>query len=907
MPTKTKPSAQLTLRDLLSRLNIRDVYKLLGPEAAKLLPQAGKEEIDIDQQVTFTEEKFQVVFPHVQIEVTIRPDPRYRHRLEMIATPPEESSYYIAAALSLILEEKYALGLSAEPDQSIPWELTPEKEVTARALAERKKRAAAETMKIKAADTSTPWTDYSVASAASGKSYRIALRGMEPGQCYCTCPDFRKNLLGVCKHIFKVKAAVEKKFSQAQLKRTAKPDKINLHLRYDGELRLGFDIPVRMKPETLKLLGKWAKSDHFAHTDREIAQLADTLRALQKAAIDFVIYPDAEEFLNRRMHRIRMAKLVDEIRKSPATHPLRSQLLKTELLPYQLDGVAFAAGAGRAVLADEMGLGKTIQGVGVAEFLARHVGINKVLVVCPASLKSQWVSEINRFSERTSQIVSGKTSERTEQYATGAFFTICNYEQVLRDYLEIERTTWDLIILDEAQRIKNWEAQTSRIIKSLRSPFALILTGTPLENRLDDLYSVVEFIDDRQLGPAYHFIHGHRVVNETGKVLGYKNLDTIREKLRPILLRRTRQSIALDLPPRKTEIIRVICTEEQKEIHKSQMQIVNSITRKKFISEMDLLRLQKALLLARMVSNSTQLVDKVAPGFSGKLDYLNELLEKLIAEPDRKIIIFSEWTKMLNLVEPILKKLKAKFVRLDGAVPQKQRNKLVHEFQTNTDCRCFITTNAGSTGLNLQAADTVINLDLPWNPALLEQRIARAHRMGQKRSVQVYLLVTEGVIEENLLGTLSAKHELAAAVLDPDSDLSEISLTSGIEELKRRLEILLGAKPEADPDISLQRDIESGLHGQVAPAFSAEEKANISAAGGQLFASAFHFLGQVMPSAAAPAPEAINAIKQGLAQCISTNEAGESQLTLTLPNIEALDEMAKAMATMLANAAMPGK
>ena len=120
-----------------------------------------------------------------------------------------------------------------------------------------------------------------------------------------------------------------------------------------------------------------------------------------------------------------------------------------------------------------------------------------MLIVCPASLKSQWRAEIGRFCGREVQLVSGRSTERTAQYAGGAFFTVCNYEQVLRDFLAIERSKWDLIILDEAQRIKNWEAKTSRIIKGLRSPFALVLTGTPLENRLDDLYSVVEFIDDR--------------------------------------------------------------------------------------------------------------------------------------------------------------------------------------------------------------------------------------------------------------------------------------------------------------------------------------------------------------------------------------------------------------------------
>ena len=144
--------------------------------------------------------------------------------------------------------------------------------------------------------------------------------------------------------------------------------------------------------------------------------------------------------------------------------------------------------------------------MGVAELLAREAGIRRVLVICPASLKSQWRNEIHRFCDRDVQLISGRTTERASQYASDCFFTICNYEQVLRDIRAIEQTPWDLIVLDEGQRIKNWEAKTTRVIKGLKSKFALVLSGTPLENRLDELYSVVQFIDDRRLGPGFPFL-----------------------------------------------------------------------------------------------------------------------------------------------------------------------------------------------------------------------------------------------------------------------------------------------------------------------------------------------------------------------------------------------------------------
>ena len=895
---RVKPSTRLTLKDKLSRFTLQQAVKLLGPQGPQLLAKGGAMEIDLANQVGLTDDYFRVAFPDADVDrqplvVTVSLHDAYRDRLQVTCSHDGEVALlHRAAALALVLEEKTLLGLAAPPNEDMPWELLPEEALESRALADRAARADEEKMRIKPTDTTTPWTDYMVASALSGKTYRVALRGGERGDSYCTCPDFRKNILGICKHVIKVQAWVAKRFSSRDLAKLWVPDRFAVFARYDGALRLGLQVPPQVAAGVKPVIARW--KDRFASTDAELVELFETVRKLIQQAEEVTVFPDAEEVLDQAMHQHRMAELVKSIRRNPGAHPLRTQLLKTELLPYQLDGIAFAAGAGRAVLADEMGLGKTIQGVGVAELLAREAGIRRVLIVCPASLKSQWRAEINRFCGRDVQLVTGPSAERLAQYQGEAFFTVCNYEQVLRDYLDIERTGWDLIILDEAQRIKNWEAKTSRIIKSLRSRFALVLTGTPLENRLDDLYSVVEFIDDRRLGPAYRFIHRHRVASETGKVLGYKNLDALRERLKPVLLRRTRVSIALDLPPRSTEIVRITPTDEQLELHAAQMKVVSSVTRKSFLTEMDLLRLQKALLLARMSADSTFLVDKVSPGFSSKLERLNELLETLCLEPARKVILFSEWTTMLDLVEPVLKRLKADFVRLDGSVPQKKRQVLVNRFQTDPTCRVFLTTNAGSTGLNLQAADTVINVDLPWNPALLEQRIARAHRMGQKRRVQVYLLVTEGTIEENLLATLSAKHELAAAVLDPDSDLREVQLVTGIEELKRRLELLLGAKPMAPSDESLRERTEAGA--------LALSKERVADAGGQMLAAAFTLLGELLPAAApsTPSPEAVSAIRAGLEQCVETGTDGKIKLAVTLPGTGALDALAAALAKMMA-------
>jgi superfamily II DNA/RNA helicase len=233
-------------------------------------------------------------------------------------------------------------------------------------------------------------------------------------------------------------------------------------------------------------------------------------------------------------------------------------------------------------------------------------------------------------------------------------------------------------------------------------------------------------------------------------------------------------------------------------------------------------------------------------------------------------------------------------VRLDGSVPQKKRQGLVNEFQHSPACRLFIPTNAGSTGLNLQAANTVINVDLPWNPAVLEQRISRAHRMGQQRNVQVYVLVTEATIEENLLQTLSAKHHLALAALDPESDVDEVDMASGMEELRRRLEVLLGARPDAAVDESEKARAEE----EVA---RADRRERIAAAGGELLSAAFTFLGEMIPprEETDESKRMAESLRASLSECMEKDEEGRMKLTVALPSADVLDDLAAALSRLL--------
>ncbi len=877
----SKPSQALSMRDRLSHLSFDEACRMLGADGGRLLIRGGRLELSSPDDLRIDDQQARIAWEPGRGGISSRIffDPGTRGRLKAECSVCTSACVHVAGLLSILLEQKSDLGLAAPPPENArPRE---EDELVERALEERAKRAKTERMKIQSADPSRPWTDYMVTSAISGKTHRVALRGETPGVSYCACPDFRTNTLGTCKHIMKVLARTTKAFPDRVRKKPYQRTRITVHLRYEDRVSLAVAVPQRLPAEADAIVAPLLSNPVVP------ADLVRRLNQLEVGGHAFFVTPDAEELIQRQLLAARLGKLVAEIRRAPDKHPLRSTLLNQPLLPFQLDGIAFAAGAGRAILADEMGLGKTIQGVGVAELLAREAEVRKVLVVCPASLKSQWRNEIQRFSGRSTEIVAGPARGRASAYAGDAFFTICNYEQVLKDILHIEKTRWDLIILDEGQRIKNWEAKTSRVVKGLVSRFALVLTGTPLENRLDDLHSVAAFIDPHQLGPSFRFLHRHQRRDEDGKLLGFKKLDDLRERLRPILLRRTRESVRLELPPRTVEIVRIPPTGEQKELHDAHMQTVAQIVRKRYLTEMDLLRLRMALLMCRMAADSTFLVDKQKPGWSTKLERLGELFDGIAAEPDRKVLVFSEWTTMLDLIEPLLEKRKLGFVRLDGSVPQKKRQALVSQFQSDEKIRLFLTTNAGSTGLNLQAANTVINVDLPWNPAVLEQRIARAHRMGQTQPVHVYVLVTEQTLEENLLTTLSSKRELAMAALDPDSRVAEVDVRTQSDDIKEKLEILLGAKPEAPVDETVK-----------VTASLAVANERLATAGSALVRAAFDILGEIVGRR-----EGDEAIRDELRATfdakIVADESGERRLSFAMPSRDTLAAVMRGLVGLL--------
>ncbi len=281
--------------------------------------------------------------------------------------------------------------------------------------------------------------------------------------------------------------------------------------------------------------------------------------------------------------------------------------IKAELYPYQKEGIAFATYKKGAIIADEMGLGKTIQAIGTALLKKQLFGFTKTLVVCPASLKAQWKKEIEKFSDEKAIIVEGFPNERAKIYRNKeAYFQIINYETVLRDSRAINTTNFDFIILDEAQRIKNFETITANAIKSLNKKHALVITGTPIENKLIDLYSIIEFINPRLLAPLWEFSYQHCYFDHESKnkITGYYNLQELKNRLKPLLLRREKQEV-LDQINKVTQIdVPVEMHPLQQEYHANSAKAIAQVLRKKFKTPYDMQMITKHLQTMRMACDS---------------------------------------------------------------------------------------------------------------------------------------------------------------------------------------------------------------------------------------------------------------------------------------------------------------
>lgn len=627
----------------------------------------------------------------------------------------------------------------------------------------RKQVAKEEKFAISCIDETNAPGEYRVLNFKTRQEYKVTYRGAKSPWNYCSCMDFKTSQLGTCKHI----EAVKSWFGKRHHVRREIPSYTSVYLDYSGErrvrIRIGsdneelfrelasqyFDGEMTLKPESFK---------HFSEFLKQARTISDTFRC----------YHDALQFVLDIRERSFRQQWVDSLTQEDFKH-----LLRTSLYPYQEEGIRFAAKAGRAIIADEMGLGKTIQAIGTAELLLDKGLVSSVLILCPTSLKYQWKREIERFTGQKVHVIEGSHLKRREQYNREEPYKIVSYNAVSNDIRVLGSINTDMLIIDEVQRLKNWNTQISAAARRIVSDYAVILSGTPLENRLEELYSVMEFVDNFCLAPYYIFRDRYIITDEKGATVGYRNLNEIGIRLAPHLIRRKKSSVRLQMPARQDKNLMVPMTKEQMAVHDECRMQVSRLLQKwerlHFLSETDRNRLILLLSQMRMVCDSTYILDQKTR-YDTKIGEVINIISNVMDSGEEKIVIFSQWERMTRLIAKEMDDKGIGYEYLHGGVPSKARKDLVDNFTDNPDCRVFLSTDAGSTGLNLQAASIIINMDLPWNPAVLEQRIARIYRLGQQKNIQVINMVSANTFEEEMLGKLKFKSSLFEGVLDGGED-----------------------------------------------------------------------------------------------------------------------------------------
>ena len=442
--------------------------------------------------------------------------------------------------------------------------------------------------------------------------------------------------------------------------------------------------------------------------------------------------------------------------------------IKVRATPYQYqrEGIKFLATQKNVILADDMGLGKTLQSLSATVLIKAK----KVLIVCPASAKYNWAEEIEKFIPNAGYVVvDGSKSERQRILRSKAkiMFYIINYDALLTLEEEVSELNPDVIILDEAHRIKNRRAKRTKAIKKLNAPYKFLLTGTPLMNRIEELWSLLKFIQPNKW-PGYDaFVKQYCVKGgyQNRENVGVKNLDVLKSRMKPIMLRRRKDEVLKDLPekiyqdcyidldPKTMAIYRQAENEARAYVSQNKSIAINGIFAK-------LTRLKQISVAPEILGATHQ---------SAKIVECEKVVEELTSE-GKKVIIYSQFKDVTNYLEKLFRNKGINLVHVNGDVSTQDRQKMVNEFQNNKDCMIFLgTTQACKEALTLTAASHVIFMDKLWNPQDNRQAADRAHRIGQKNTVNVISFIARNTIEERIEKILKEKQDLFDEVIEKDN------------------------------------------------------------------------------------------------------------------------------------------
>ena len=558
--------------------------------------------------------------------------------------------------------------------------------------------------------------------------------------------------------------------------------------------------------------GKWdpvLKKWTLAFSPDAVETLIDTLP-------DPEVHPDVEKILVETIEREKKLKRIRAM--SKVDHPvcLKVPGLNGSLYNYQKLGVMFALANGRGVLiADEMGLGKTLQAIATALYLKSKGQASKCLIVVPPSLKFNWSLEIEKWTNEKYVVIDGTPDERVAQWLNkDAFFYVVNFELLLEDLFggreykpkknetlqqkadrearkakakrrakiltPVKERLWDFIAVDEAHALKNATSKRSRNVRSLRCKFRMGLTGTPLDGRLEELHSVMEFVCPGLLGSRTRFLQKHAETDFWGKVVKYKKIGEVRNKISPHFVRRLKKDVLNDLPDKLYSNRMVELTPQEKKLYNALADngheatedaaaLVSIIRCKQFCDS-------PAMLADALESADTEEpvdpkeIKKLRKMPQSKLDALKEVLQEVVIDNAHKVLIFSQYAEMVKILMKVFDEMGLKYLCIWGATDKKLRADYQKKFNEDKTIDIMVGTEAMSTGLNFTAADYVINYDDNWAPAFMAQREDRAHRIGQKNVVTVINFVCVDTIEERIRSVLYGKSKITAQALGDDLD-----------------------------------------------------------------------------------------------------------------------------------------
>ncbi|PKL39268.1 MAG: helicase [Candidatus Riflebacteria bacterium HGW-Riflebacteria-1] len=415
-----------------------------------------------------------------------------------------------------------------------------------------------------------------------------------------------------------------------------------------------------------------------------------------------------------------------------------------------------------ACLADDMGLGKTVEALAM---LVHKAARGPALVVAPTSVCMNWLEETHRFAPTLNPVIFAQSQRRETLANLGAFdLVICSYGIMQREIEMLSEISWETVILDEAQAIKNMATVRSKAAMALNGNFRVIMTGTPIENHLGELWNLFRFINPGLLGSVDSF--NSRFANPI-QAQGDKFVQRqLKRLLQPFVLRRTKTQVLQDLPPRTEITLHVELSKDETALYESmRRRAVDKITDSETAAgQKHIMILAELMRLRRLCCNPSLVAPELSIP-SSKLSLFESVVDELL-ENRHKALIFSQFVDHLAIVRNLLDKKGIKYQYLDGSTPTRNRTRAINDFQSGDGDLFLISLKAGGLGLNLTAADYVIHLDPWWNPAVEDQASDRAHRIGQQRPVTIYRLITSRTIEEKIVALHHQKRELADSLLE---------------------------------------------------------------------------------------------------------------------------------------------